>query len=364
MVERTMGGAGAISAERGKVRQAPIIVRPMKDLDAPAWDQFVFAAEAGTFFHLAGWREIFRDIFKLNPSYLLAERDGKVAGVLPLVHQRSLLFGNALISAPFCVEGGPLAADLEVRNALDEAASSLLQQTGADYLEFRSRKSSRPDWQVRRGLYADFSKPITGDEKQNLLAIPRKQRAVVRKALEGSLSARVEQSADNLYRVYSESVRNLGTPMFPKGYFTALLGKFGSACDVVTIVDNGRPVAAVMNFYFGDSVMPYYGGGTAGARKNGANDLMYWEVMWRAAMRGYRRFDFGRSKANTGAFAFKKNWGFEPDWLEYEYRTRNGVPLPEKNPLNPKYSLFIAAWKQLPLFVANRLGPLLIRGLG
>lgn len=364
MVERTVGGVATTSAGREKVRQAPTIVRPMKDLDAAAWDQFVFTTDAGTFFHLAGWSEIFRDIFYLKPCYLLAERDGKIVGVLPLVHQRSLLFGNALISAPFCVEGGPLAVDLEVRNELDGAASSLLQQTGADYLEFRSRKSSRPDWQVRRGLYADFSKPITGDEKQNLLAIPRKQRAVVRKALEGPLSAMVERTADNLYHVYSESVRNLGTPMFPKRYFTTLLEKFGSACDVVTILDNGKPVAAVMNFYFGNSVMPYYGGGTEGARKNGANDLMYWEVMRRAAMTGYRRFDFGRSKANTGAFAFKKNWGFEPEWLEYEYRTKNGAPLPEKNPLNPKYSLFIAAWKHLPLPVANRLGPLLIRSLG
>ena len=359
-----LGEGDTISADRENLRDGPVVVRPMTGRDAAAWDQFVFASEAGTFFHLAGWHAIFRDIFRLKPCYLVAERSGSIAGVLPLVNQRSLLFGNALISSPFCVEGGPLTADPEVRNALDAAASTLLQQTDADYLEFRSRKSLRPDWQVRRGLYADFSKPITGDENQNLLAIPRKQRAVIRKALGGSLSARVEQNADNLYRVYSESVRNLGTPMFPKNYFAALLERFGSACDVVTIFENGKPVAAVMNFYFRDSVMPYYGGGTTGARKNGAHDLMYWEVMRRAAMRGYRRFDFGRSKANTGAFAFKKNWGFEPEWLEYEYRTKKGVPLPEKNPLNPKYALFIAAWKHLPLSVANRLGPLLIRSLG
>ena len=355
--------AETVAAGRDK-RHPSVVVRPMTDGDAAAWDQFVVDVAGGTFFHLAGWREIFRNIFRLKPYYLVAECGGKIAGVLPLVHQRSVLFGNALISAPFCVEGGPLADDLEVRDALDEAASRLLQETGADYLEFRSRKASRPDWQVRRNLYADFSKPITGDEKQNLLAIPRKQRAVVRKALEGTLSAKVEQSADNLFRVYSESVRNLGTPVFPKRYFIALLETFGSACDVVTIFDQGNPLSAVMNFYFRDCVMPYYGGGTAAARKNGANDLMYWEVMRQAATRGYRRFDFGRSKANTGAFAFKKNWGFEPSWLEYEYQTRNGAPLPEKNPLNPKYSLFIAAWKHLPLAVANRLGPLLIRSLG
>ena len=86
--------------------------------------------------------------------------------------------------------------------------------------------------------------------------------------------------------------------------------------------------------------------------------------MRRAAQRGYRCFDFGRSKANTGAFAFKKNWGFEPNWLEYEYWTRDGGTIPEKNPFNPKYALFIEAWKRLPLPLANLLGPLLIRSLG
>lgn len=360
----TAVGRAETAAARDQTQHPPITVRPMTDGDAANWDAFVQAADGGTFFHLAGWRQIFADIFRLTPRYLVAERDGKIAGILPLVHQRSWLFGNALISAPFCVEGGPLAADPEVRDALDAAALELLQETGADYLEFRSRTASRPEWQTRRGLYADFSKPITGDEKQNLLAIPRKQRAVVRKALEGTLSGAVERNPDNLFRVYSESVRNLGTPVFPKRYFAALIGAFGSDCDIVTIMDRGQPVAAVMNFYFRDRVMPYYGGGTAAARRNGANDLLYWEVMRQAAARGYRQFDFGRSKANTGAFAFKKNWGFEPSWLEYEYRTRTGASLPEKNPLNPKYSLLIAAWRRLPLPVANMLGPLLIRGLG
>lgn len=344
---------------------ARTIVRPMSANDLTAWDQFVFATSGGTFFHRAGWRRIFEEIFQLKSHYVVAERDDQIVGVLPLVHQKSLLFGNAIISVPFCVEGGPLAADDEARCALDQAALALFEKIGADYLEFRSRTASRPDWQVKRDLYADFARPISSDDNENLLAIPRKQRAVLRKALSaGSLVGGADHTPDRLYRVYSESVRNLGTPMFPRKYFAALLRTFGSDCDIVVIADGGRAVSAVMNFYFRDSVMPYYGGGTAAARRTGANDLLYWEVMHRAAARGYRRFDFGRSKANTGAFAFKKNWGFEPSWLEYEYRTKPGRELPEKNPLNPKYGLFIAAWKRLPLWVANRLGPLLIAGLG
>jgi len=119
-----------------------------------------------------------------------------------------------------------------------------------------------------------------------------------------------------------------------------------------------------LNFYFKDTVLPYYGGGTAAARRTGANDFLYWEVMRRAALKGCRQFDFGRSKAETGAFKFKKNWGFEPEWLEYEYFLGEGESLPEKNPNNPRYKFAIAAWKKLPLPIANFLGPFLIAGLG
>jgi FemAB-related protein (PEP-CTERM system-associated) len=152
--------------------------------------------------------------------------------------------------------------------------------------------------------------------------------------------------------------------MFPRKYFSALRHIFGQDCDIIIVLDKGEPVSAVMNFYFKGTVMPYYGGGTRAARHSGANDFLYWEVMRRAAQRGCRTFDFGRSKAHTGAFAFKKNWGFEPQWLEYEYWLKPGTLIPIKNPSNPKYSLLIEAWKRLPLPVANALGPLLIRGLG
>ena len=336
----------------------------MQSRDMGRWDAFVLSHPEGSFFHRSGWHGIFQDIFGLTPHYLIAERGAEVVGVLPLAYQRSRLFGNGLIAAPFCVEGGPIAADDEAMNALVTAALAIQNQTGAPYLEFRSAKARQAGWNVRKDLYATFSGPLTGDDKENLLKIPRKQRAVVRKTIEGNLAGETTDSMDDVFRVYAESVRNLGTPVFSKRYFSRLKTTFGADCDAVVIRENGTPVSAVLNFYHKDTVLPYYGGGTAGARRNGANDFLYWEVMRRAVLRGYRRFDFGRSKAGTGAFAFKKNWGFEPQWLEYEYHFLPGETMPDKNPLNPKYALFIAAWKKLPLPVANFIGPWLIRGLG
>jgi FemAB-related protein (PEP-CTERM system-associated) len=120
----------------------------------------------------------------------------------------------------------------------------------------------------------------------------------------------------------------------------------------------------VLNFYFRDEVLPFYGGGIAAARQLAANDFMYWEVMRRACERGYRIFDFGRSKIGTGSYAFKCNWGFHPSPLIYQFRLAPGRSMPDLNPLNPKLAVFIAAWKHLPLMVATRLGPLIVRGIG
>ena len=342
----------------------PLKIRISEDAGAERWDAFVFAHPCGTFFHRIGWQRIFREVFRLDPRYLVAERGSEIVGVLPLVLQRSLLFGTALLSLPFCVEGGPLTLDGEADAALTSAALDLQRNCGAPYLEFRSRKATREGWIARKELYASFCRALSADDAENLKAIPRKQRAVVRKTLESGLSSEVNGDIAEVFHVYAESVRNLGTPVFPKRYFSALLGAFGKDCDTVTIKDDGMPVSAVLNFYHGDTVLPYYGGGTSLARRNGANDFLYWEVMRHAAARGYRKFDFGRSKSGTGAFAFKKNWGFVPDWLEYEYHFLPGQSMPDKNPLNPKYALMIETWKKLPLPVANLIGPWLIRGLG
>jgi FemAB-related protein (PEP-CTERM system-associated) len=168
-----------------------------------------------------------------------------------------------------------------------------------------------------------------------------------------------------LHRVYAESVHNLGTPVFPRKYFRELANAFPGEHDVTTILSGDTPVASVLNFYFRDEVLPYYGGGTTMARKVAGNDFMYWEVMRRAgAERGSRIYDFGRSKSGTGAFDFKKNWGFEAAPLHYSYQLKPGGTLSEHNPSNPKYQMMIKAWRKLPLPVANLLGPPIVRGLG
>lgn len=340
-----------------------VIVRSMDDADSARWDAFVERSPEGTFFHLSGWRRVVEACFGHRPHYLLAERDGEIAGVLPLVHVKSRLFGNSLVSNAFCVYGGPAADDGEARAALLAEAEALMSSLGADHVELRCRAASGAGWIGKSDLYVTFRKPIDGDDDKNMRAIPRKQRAMVRKGIDAALAADVEDGVGTLHRIYAESVRNLGTPVFPKRYFASLAEEFGDRCEVLVIRSGREPVAGVMSFFFRDEVLPYYGGGTERARQLAGNDFMYWQVMRRAAARGCRVFDFGRSKVGTGAFSFKKNWGFAPEPLHHEFKLKPGREIPNVNPLNPKYRLFIEAWKRLPLPVANRLGPLVVRGL-
>ena len=328
------------------------------------WDTFVRSVPTATFCHLSGWKRVVESVFGHRCYYLVARRAAELVGVLPLTHVRTRLFGNFLVSTAFCVYGGPVAMDDEARSALVREATRIAADLDAEYLEFRSEAPSHPEWVHKHGTYATFRRPIAPDLETNMKAIPRKQRAMVRKGIAAGLTSELDTEVDRLYRIYSESVRNLGTPVFPKSLFRALKEEFGHACDIVTIVRGREELASVMNFYFRDQVLPYYGGGTRNARAAAANDFMYWEVMRRACERGYRVFDFGRSKVGTGAYDFKRYWGFEPIPLVYEYKLVTATSLPDKSPLNPKYRLFIEMWKRLPLPIANLLGPVIVRGTG
>ena len=353
---RPANGAGA--AVPGAVR-----VRPFAEPDRAAWNAFVLAHPDGTFFHQAEWQDVLRQSFGHRTHFLLAERDGRVCGVLPLAEVKSLLFGHALVSTPFCVYGGIVAADDLAFRALEAAACRLAGDLGVEHLEMRNRRRQHPEWACK-DLYFTFRKPIDPDPEQNLLAIPRKQRAMVRKGIKAGLRAEIDHRLDRHYGMYSASMRNLGSPIFSRHYLEVLRQTFGDACDIVTVLHGDEPVASVLNFYFRDEVLPYYGGGTQRARAVAGNDFMYWQVMERGRQRGCRLFDYGRSKRDTGAFDFKTYWGFEPSQLYYEYFLVKRKDMPNLSPTNPKFGTAIRTWQRLPVRVTQLIGPHLAKYLG
>ncbi len=344
-----------------------VAVRSLDRHDAAAaarWDAYVATAPAATFFHRSGWQGILSEVFGHATFFLYAERDGEIVGVLPLAQVNSRLFGNALVALPFAVYGGVVAADAETAAALEAEAESIARALDVDHLEYRNIAARHADW-PRQELYVTFRKEILPDAEANMLAIPRKQRAMVRKSIKNGLRSEIDPDAGRFFALYADNVRRHGTPALPRRYFDRLLTDFGKDCEVMTVVDaQGTPVSSVLSFYFRDAVLPYYAGDALRARELAANDFKYWELMRRSCARGLKVFDYGRSKVGSGSWSFKKNWGFEPTPLHYEYRLYKRDAIPQNNPNNPKYRLMIAAWRRLPLWVANRLGPLIVRNLG
>jgi FemAB-related protein (PEP-CTERM system-associated) len=332
--------------------------------DARRWDDFVLACPQATFFHRSGWQDIVSGVFRHPTYFLYAERDGVIEGVLPLAHVKSLLFGNALVSLPFAVYGGVAANGEAAAQLLENEAQSIAKELGVDHLELRNFKQRHVDWPAQ-DLYVSFRKAIEADVEANMLAIPRKQRAMVRKGIKNGLCSEIDGDVERFFPLYADNVLRHGTPAMPKRYFQKLLEVFGQDCDVLTITDKeGRTVSSVLSFYFRDEILPYYAGDDVAARDLAGNDFKYWELMRRSCERGIKVFDYGRSKQGTGSYSFKKNWGFEPQPLYYEYCLYRREGIPQNNPSNAKFKFFIAAWRRLPIGLANWLGPFIVRNLG
>ena len=342
---------------------ADITVQPLGQHDASRWDDYVLTHPDATFFHRAGWQRVIKDAFGHRTHFLLAKRGERIVGVLPLAEINSLLFGHSLGSLPFCAYGGILADDEAAAKALDTAAQTLATQLKVGAYECRNQTARHTDWPTK-DLYVTFKKAIDPELEANLNAIPRKQRAMVRKGIKAGLVSEIDADTTRFFQAYSVSVHRLGTPVFSHKFFRLLKNEFADDCEVLTITLDGKVISSVLSFYFRDEVLPYYGGGVDAARAVAGNDFMYWELLRRACERGLKVFDFGRSKRGTGSFDFKKNWGFEATPLYYEYFLVTDKTVPEINPLNPKYRLFIQAWKKMPLAVANIVGPYIVKNLG
>jgi FemAB-related protein (PEP-CTERM system-associated) len=334
--------------------------------DCERLDRFVMEHPDSEVFHRPQWSLAVERGCGQRSHYLLAEdKRGELIGCLPLTEIRSLIFGSALVSVGFGTGGGILATNDAAAAALAEAAWALASRLGCRTVELRGGRLP-DDWPVQEGVYAGFAKPLPQGDEAILKSIKRRHRSI-RRAQAFEMETRCGRRPEDLAALvaaYGESVRNLGSPLYPPALFAAMLELFGENADILTVFKNGRPYASTLSFYFKDTVIAYWGGGVREARDCFANELMYFEIMRHASRRGYTRFDFGRSKVGSGPYAFKTLWGFEPQPLRYAVRAADGQPPRNINPLDPKYRLQVAAWQKLPLWLANRVGPVIARGLG
>ncbi len=328
-----------------------------------AWDHFVKTDPEGSFFHLCGWQRVLEKTLGHPAFYLYALRDQVIVGVLPLAWVKSALFGNSLVSTPFCVYGGALGSD-EVKRALEARAIEIGTELAVDQIELRYKNQQNNHW-ITRSQHATFGCSLAQDDAAILAGIKKNQRALIRKGLQSAMSWHVEQDNNDFYAIYSESLRNLGTPVFSKALIDALQKEFPEDTDILTIRNDGKAVSSVFNFYYQGQVLPYYGGGKPAARELKSNDFMYYQLMCHAVRsKACHFFDFGRSKLESGAYSYKKHWGMQDELLHYQFYLIKAEQLANLSPNNPKYQLFIKLWQKLPLGVSRWLGPKLAHYLG
>ncbi len=331
-------------------------------------EAFVTRHPQGSPFHRPAWLKAAAKGTGNLALALVAEQADELTAYLPLLEVHSPIFGRVMVSSGFGVEGGLLAGQAGIERRMFEALEELAQRRSCPSIELRGGMlpAGRQGWTVRHDTHCGFVTGLADDQEAQLLAIPRKQRAEVRKGLANSLTVKIGNGPadrDAHYRVYSESVRNLGTPVFPRALFKEVLEHFGDNADILTIRHGDAPVASVLSLYHKGAVMPYWGGGTHAARRLRANDRMYFELMLHARTRGCTQFDFGRSKTGSGAYDFKRNWGFEAEPLGYASWTAPGAAMRDADPTSARHAARIALWRKLPLFIANRAGSLIARGL-
>ena len=330
----------------------------------PQWDAYVMQHEQATLFHLIVWQRIIARSFGYKPMYLAAVEDGQIRGVLPLFMVSNPLTGRTLISTPFAVYGGVCSSDQAAHDALIDAATRLAHEQKVEYLELRLREADpSTDFQVKE-LYVSFDTAIDPDPERLVKALPRDTRYMIRKGQKAGLRAtRGNDQVDLFYEIYAQSVRNLGTPVFAKKFFRIVLEELGESAEISVIWKDHAAVASVLSFRFRDWILPYYGGSTLEGRQCAANNFMYWELMKYAIGCGCKQFDFGRSKKGTGAYAFKTQWNMNVETLNYEIFLVRRKTVPNFSPVNPKFERATRIWRRLPLWMANAIGPHVVRWL-
>ncbi|HVP41540.1 MAG TPA: FemAB family XrtA/PEP-CTERM system-associated protein [Candidatus Krumholzibacteriaceae bacterium] len=357
-------------------------IRFYQDLDRERWDSYVFNHPHGTFFHLIGWKAVVERTFHHKSFYLIAESNGNstnpsnsrnpinpsnsvnpIVGILPLFAVKSFLFGKSLVSLPFAAYGGILADNQQVTAELLDRAKELTRSEGLHYLELRNRNGGIEDLPSKE-LYVLFQREIFEDLESNRMAIPRKSRRMIRVGEKAGLTYEFGQRelVPQFYRIFARSYHRLGTPVFSIKLFKNLLGELKEQANILLVKNReGKPISSVLTFFYKDQVLPYFAGSLLEYRDLAPNDYMYWQLMKYGHEKGYRWFDFGRSKVDTGSYDFKRHWGFEPQPLPYQYFLNKIDEIPNISPANPKYQKKIEMWRKLPFWASQIIGPRIVK---
>lgn len=349
----------------GRPRARPdaslVAVQIAADTDARAWDEFVATRASANGYHWWAWRSVFASAFGHESIYLMARTGDRVAGLLPLVEIRSLVFGRSLTSLPFLNYGGVLTESAEAAQALATAAADLGRTRRCDHVELRHIDRQFPELPCKQHKVT-MKLPLRPGLWEQL---DRKVRNQVRKAQKSDLVSEHGGSPllADFYRVFARNMRDLGTPVHGRRFFESVMQAFPERTRVHIVRLKGAPVAAGITFQSGGALEVPWASSIRDYNSLCPNHLLYWSIIEGAVESGVEVLDFGRSTPHEGTYKFKEQWGAEPVPLHWEYPLLKGKLLPNASPTNPKFQLAVRMWKKLPLSIATRVGPSIVRAI-
>ena len=340
-------------------------VRLYNPADKNKWDDYVKRSNGSTLYHYSGWKTVIEKTFGHKTFYLMAaDAHNEINGILPLVHMKSFIFGNFMVSMPYLNYGGVCADNNYVQDMLQNEAINIAQRMNAEYIELRHSRA------IENGLMTKCSKvsmhlELPASHEALWSQFPSKLRSQIKKPQRDGLVARIgkEEEIESFYNVFSLKMRDLGTPVYPRTFFKNILEEFKKSAWICSVYKDEEPVASGFLFGFKDRLdIPWASSKREYDRFN-PNMLLYWNSLKFACENGYRIFDFGRSTPGEGTYKFKEQWGAKPIQLYWHYWLRDGGPLPELNPKNPKYQMAIKIWKILPVTVTKFIGPKVVKNI-
>jgi FemAB-related protein (PEP-CTERM system-associated) len=340
---------------------AQTVVELATPADAAMWDAFVASRPEAHGYHEWAWRDVIERSFGHRGAYLIARAAGAVTGVLPLVEMKSPLFGHFLTSLPFVNYAGVLADSRAAAEALVAAAGDLGRARGCRHVELRHIDRRFPDMPVRQHKVT-MRLPLAAGMWERF---DRKVRNQIRKAEKSGLTAERGDSRllPEFYAVFARNMRDLGTPVYGRRLFEGVLAAFGGRARIVVVRREGHAIAAALTYRTRLVTEVPWASSLRDFNPLCPNHLMYWRAIEWAIEDGCTTFDFGRSTPHEGTYNFKSQWGAEPTALHWEYPHLVGGRVPDQGPTNPKFEYAIAAWRRMPLWLSNTVGPYIARAI-
>jgi len=371
------------------------IICVANDIHKNEWDTFVCNHPDATIYHLYGWKRIISETYGHKTWYLIAREDsrttaqsnldskeqqsGQLIGILPLIHIKSLIFGNKLISIPFADCGGILAKSREAESKLLSEAIRLMMELGVDGIELRNVRpiaSLQNTKSLRTGDYPitfsiDSHKhrmlfPLPKNPEELMKSFKSKLRSQIRKPLKEKLISRTGgiELLNDFYSAFAINMRDLGSPVHSKGLIRNVLEEFPDRTRITAVYKDNIPIASSLMIGFKDMLENPWASSVKKYSRMSPNMLLYLRMLEYGSDNGFKFFNFGRSAPGEGTYNFKMQWGVIAEPLHWYFLHPEGRKAESLNSGKAKLLWAIRIWQKLPLSIATLFGPVLRKRIG